>query len=52
MGGNHQKLKENDVENSVRTLRNAIQQDNEKMKVQYLRSCMFDLFEVLQVVRT
>ena len=27
-------------------------QDNEKMKVQYLRSLLFDLFETLQVVRT
>ena len=30
----------------------AIQQDNEKMKVQYLRSLLFDLFETLQAVRT
>ena len=26
-------------------------QDNEKMKVQYLRSFLFDLFETLQVIR-
>ena len=26
-------------------------QDNEKMKVQYLRSLLFDLFETLQAVR-
>ena len=30
----------------------AILQDNEKMKVQYLRSLLFDLFETLQGVRT
>ena len=30
----------------------AMLQDNEKMKVQYLRSLLFDLFETLQVVRT
>ena len=30
----------------------AILQDNEKMKVQYLRSLLFDLFEILQAVRT
>ena len=30
----------------------AILQDNEKMKVQYLRSLLFELFETLQVVRT
>ena len=30
----------------------AIMQDNEKMKVQYLRSLLFDLFETLQAVRT
>ena len=30
----------------------AILQDNEKMKVQYLRSLLFDLFETLQTVRT
>ena len=30
----------------------AILQDNEKMKVQYLRSLLFDLFETLQAVRT
>ena len=29
----------------------AILQDNEKMKVQYLRSLLFDLFEILQDVR-
>ena len=27
-------------------------QDNEKMKVQYIRSLMFDLFETLQAVST
>ena len=31
---------------------NAILQDNEKMKVQYLRSLLFNLFETLQAVRT
>ena len=30
----------------------AILQDNEKMKVQYLRSLLFDVFETLQAVRT
>ena len=30
----------------------AILQDNEKMKVQYLRSLLFDLFETVQAVRT
>ena len=30
----------------------TILQDNEKMKVQYLRSLLFDLFETLQAVRT
>ena len=30
----------------------AILQDNEEMKVQYLRSLLFDLFETLQAVRT
>ena len=30
----------------------AILQDNEKMKVLYLRSLLFDLFETLQAVRT
>ena len=30
----------------------AILQDNEKMKVQYLRNLLFDLFETLQAVRT
>ena len=30
----------------------AVLQDNEKMKVQYLRSLLFDLFETLQAVRT
>ena len=30
----------------------AILQDNEKMKVGYLRSLLFDLFETLQAVRT
>ena len=30
----------------------AILQDNEKMKVQHLRSLLFDLFETLQAVRT
>ena len=29
----------------------AILQDNEKMKAQYLRSLLFDLFETLQAVR-
>ena len=29
----------------------AILQGNEKMKVQYLRSLLFDLFEILQAVR-
>ena len=31
-------------------LTDAILQDNEKMKVQYLRSLLFDLFETLQAV--
>ena len=31
---------------------NAMLQDNEKMKVQYLRSLLFDLFETLQAART
>ena len=30
----------------------AILQDNEKLKVQYLRILLFDLFETLQAVRT
>ena len=30
----------------------SILQDNEKLKVQYLRSLLFDLFETLQAVRT
>ena len=30
----------------------ALLQDNEKLKVQYLRSLLFDLFETLQAVRT
>ena len=30
----------------------AMLQDNEKMKVEYLRSLLFDLFETLQAVRT
>ena len=30
---------------------NAIPQDSEKIKVQYLRSLLFDLFETLQAVR-
>ena len=30
----------------------ALLQNNEKMKVQYLRSLVFDLFETLQAVRT
>ena len=30
----------------------AIRQDNAKMKVQYLSSLLFDLFQILQVVRT
>ena len=29
----------------------AILEDNEKMKMQYLRSLLFDLFEILQAVR-
>ena len=33
-------------------VKDAILQDNEKMKVQYLRSLLFNLFETLQVVRT
>ena len=30
----------------------AMLQDNEKMKVQYIRSLLFDLFETLQAIRT
>ena len=30
----------------------SILQNNEKMKVEYLRSLLFDLFETLQAVRT
>ena len=30
----------------------VVLQDNEKMKVQYLRSLLFDLFEILQAVRS
>ena len=30
----------------------AVLQDNEKMKVQYFRSLLFELFETLQAVRT
>ena len=30
----------------------ALLKDNEKMKVQYLRSLLFDLFETLQAART
>ena len=30
----------------------AMLQDNEKMKVQYLRSLLFDLFESLHAIRT
>ena len=30
----------------------AMPQGNEKMKVQYLRSLLFDLFETLQAIRT
>ena len=30
----------------------AIPQDIEKMKMQYLRSLLFDLFEILQAVRS
>ena len=30
----------------------AMLQDNEKMKVQYFESLLFDLFEILQAVRT
>ena len=33
-------------------VRDAILQDNEKMKVEYLRSLLFYLFETLQAVRT
>ena len=33
-------------------IRDAILQDNEKLKVQYLRSLLFDLFETFQAVRT
>ena len=29
----------------------AMLQDNEKMKVQYLKSLLFDLFETLQAIR-
>ena len=35
-----------------RDVTDAILQDNEKMKVQYLRSLLFDLFKTLQAVRT
>ena len=31
---------------------NAILQNNEKMKVQYLRSLLFDLFEILKTVKS
>ena len=34
------------------TSQKAMLQDNEKMKLQYLRSLLFDLFESLQVIRT
>ena len=30
----------------------AMLQDNEKLKMQYLRSLLFDLFETLQAIRT
>ena len=30
----------------------AMQQDNEKMKVQHLSNLLFDLFETLQAIRT
>ena len=30
----------------------AMLQDNEKMKVQYLRNFLFDLFETLQAIRS
>ena len=30
----------------------AMLQDNEKIKVQYLRNLLFDLFETLQAIRT
>ena len=30
----------------------AMLQDNEKMKVQYLRSLLFHLFEILQAIKT
>ena len=33
-------------------VRDAILQDIEKMKVQYLMSLLFDLFEILQAVRS
>ena len=33
-------------------VKDAILQDNEKMKMQYLRSPLFNLFEALQAVRT
>ena len=33
-------------------LTTAILQDNEKMKLQYLGSLSFDLFKILQAVRT
>ena len=33
-------------------VRDAMLQDNEKMKVQYLRSLPSDLFETLQAIRT
>ena len=33
-------------------VKEAILQDNEKLKVQYFRSLLFDLFETLQAVRT
>ena len=33
-------------------LTDAILQDNEKLKVQYLRSLLFELFETLQAVRS
>ena len=33
-------------------LTDVIQQNNGKIKVQYLRSLLFDLFEILQAVRT
>ena len=33
-------------------IKDAVLQDNEKMKEQCLRSLLFDLFEIFQAVRT